>query len=380
MRFTIVSDVCYPTVCDGVASILTRTVQELLALGHEVQLVVPEGSEMPGVEMIELKSVPITEEDGQVMPIMNLGMFGKIKAFAPDIILFMDPRLLALQSFPLFRLYFGKARLFATFHTDNFKYNKIYFRIPYVVTGWLYRMMMNNYSQVISVSSYAQSILDNAGVKNTSGIWSGGVDATLFHPGKRCETFRREILQNDEEKIALYVGRIAKEKGLERLLPLFKQAREQNVRWLMVGDGDDRKALQEQVKDLPVTFIGKQTGEDLAKAYASSDVFVFPSQTDTFGLVLIEAMASGLPVVAFNHGGVPDIIDDQVNGLMLDAASDVLPSVFRELVSNQALRMKLGANGRTSVEHRWEWSTCINELINMMTDSLDSQSVPLLES
>lgn len=380
MRFTIVSDVCYPTVCDGVASILTRTVQELLASGHEIQLVVPEGSEMPGVEMIELKSVPITEEDGQVMPIMNLSMFGKIKAFAPDVILFMDPRLLALQSFPLFRLFFGKARLFATFHTDNFKYNKIYFRIPYVVTGWLYRLMMNNYMQVMSVSSYAQSILEQAGVKNTAGIWSGGVDATLFHPSKRCDAFRREILQNDEETIALYVGRITREKGLERLLPLFEQAREQKVRWLMVGDGDDRKALQEQVKDLPVTFVGKQTGEDLAKAYASSDLFVFPSQTDTFGLVLIEAMASGLPVIAFNHGGVPDIIDDQINGVMLDPASDALPSVFRELVSNKELRAALAANGRASVEHRWEWSTCVNDLINMMADSSDCQTAALLES
>ena len=142
MRLTIISDVCYPTVCDGVASILTRTVSELLAQGHEVQLVVPDGSEMPGVELVTLKSLPITEVDGQVMPLPSFAMFSKVKGFDPDIILFMDPRLLALQTFLLFRLFFGKTRLVATFHTDNFKYMKIHFGIPHFVSTLIHRFLM----------------------------------------------------------------------------------------------------------------------------------------------------------------------------------------------------------------------------------------------
>ena len=369
-RLTIVSDVCYPTLCDGVASILTRTIQELLARGYQIQLVAPQGSEMPGVEIIELNSLPITEVDGQVMPLPNLHMFRRIKAFDPDAILFLDPRLLALQTFWLFRVLFGKQKLVATFHTDNFQYMKIHFGIPYPVSKLIHRVLMNNFSQVISVSRYARRILVNAGVKTTTGLWAGGVDCQLFHPQKRSHDLRSQLLQNGEETIALYVGRVSREKGIDRLVPLFAAAEELKVRWLIVGDGDDKAELERQAEGYPVTFTGKLSGEDLARAYASADLFVFPSQTDTFGLVLIEAMASGIPAMAFNHGGVPDIICHEEDGLVLAAdtdASDLL-NRFAKLVKDPVKRLAMGHKARHAVESTWDWQESVSHLLQLIAE------------
>lgn len=386
MRLTIVSDVCYPTVCDGVASILTRTVQELLSQGHELQLVVPQGSEMPGVELVELRSLPITEVDGQVMPLPSLRMFRQVKAFNPDVILFLDPRLLALQTFLMFRFLFGKQRLVATFHTDNFQYMKIHFGIPYIVSALIHKVLMNSFSQVISVSSYAKRILMDVGVKTTTGLWSGGVDTQLFHPDKRCETFRQSMLQNNEDTIALYVGRVSKEKGIDRLEALFKASEEQNVRWLIVGDGDDKASLEKLAADYPVTFLGKLVNEELATAFASSDFFVFPSQTDTFGLVLIEAMASGIPAIAFKHGGVPDIIKHDQDGIIVNSEQDSdvnsasLLTAFKKMAADKGLRTTFGAAARASVEKQWCWSESTHKLMAMISHDNSAEGAALFES
>ena len=376
-RLTIVSDVCYPTVCDGVASILTKTIQELNSRGYEIQLVAPEGSEMANVELIELKSLPITEVDGQVMPLPNLKMFQRIRAFDPDVILFLDPRLLALQTFWLFRLFFGKDKLVATFHTDNFQYMKIHFGVPYVASSFLHRVLMNSFSQVISVSRYARDILVKAGVKTTTGLWAGGVDTELFHPAKRSQALRHQLLQDGEETLAIYVGRVSVEKGIDRLEPLFKAAQSQKVRWVIVGDGDDKAALEKIADGSPVTFLGKLNGEALAEAYASADLFVFPSQTDTFGLVLIEAMASGVPAIAFDHGGVPDIIHHHQDGIIIkpEAADDMLTEFIR-LAANPGQRRQLGRNARQAVENKWCWRASINHLLSLIHEHTLSKTAP----
>ncbi|MDX1692536.1 MAG: glycosyltransferase [Ketobacteraceae bacterium] len=377
MRITIVSDVCYPTVCDGVASILTRTVQELLGRGHRIQLVVPRGSEMPGVdEIVELKSLPITEVDGQVMPLPQRGMFKRIKSFDPEIILFLDPRLLALQTFWLFRLVFGKHKLVATFHTDNFQYMKIHFGIPHWVSTVLHRVLMNSFSQVISVSQYAKDILMRAGVKTTTGLWAGGVDTILFHPNQRSDAFRRQLLQGEEETLALYVGRVSVEKGIDRLLPLFRKAAANKVRWVIVGDGDDKAILEQKAGDYPVTFLGKRHGKELAQAYASADLLVFPSQTDTFGLVLIEAMAAGIPVVAYQHGGVPDIITHGQDGLIVDPESGEqgLLEACYSLAGDKAQRIRMGKNARQSAEENWSWGKSINHLLMLINNQTYSET------
>lgn len=372
MRITIVSDVCYPTVCDGVASILTNLVRELNAKGHQIQLIAPEGSFMEGVELVCLRAVPVAKTDNQVMPFFSPRMFLQIRKFNPEFILFLDPRFLAIQSIFLFRLFFGKRKLLATFHTDNFQYLKILFGVPYFFSKWLHRIVFGNFSRIISVSDYCKNLLVQAGLKNCDGIWSGGLDTQLFHPEKRSESVRQSLLQTGEHTLSLHVGRLSREKGIDRLVPLFAESKARGVRWVIVGDGDDREALEAAAQGFPVTFVGKKYGDELAALYASADFFAFPSTTDTFGLVVVEAMSSGIPVVAFNHGAVPNLIRHGVDGLIVKNTDEALLEGFIQLAENASQRTLLGTNARAVLANKWAWSSSVQYLL----DLVEPQSVP----
>lgn len=130
-----------------------------------------------------------------------------------------------------------------------------------------------------------------------------GIDPNIFYPGNK------EIMKDKTTPIALYVGRIAIEKNLEDFLSM-----EWNGTKILVGDGPIRSDLEKKYPD--ALFVGKKQGKDLAEYYRSSDIFVFPSKTDTFGIVLIEALACGLPVAAYNVIGPKDIITDHAYGAL----------------------------------------------------------------
>jgi glycosyltransferase involved in cell wall biosynthesis len=142
-----------------------------------------------------------------------------------------------------------------------------------------------------------------------------GVDTRAFSPEHRDEATRRAWYPDRPIKL-LYVGRVSEEKNLACLARGFRllaQGRN-DVCLVVVGDGPLRSRLQREVADLPVAFPGVLRGRDLARAYASSDLFVFPSETDTFGVVVIEAQASGLPVVVSGKGGPRDALRDGLTG------------------------------------------------------------------
>ena len=129
------------------------------------------------------------------------------------------------------------------------------------------------------------------------GLWRRGVDAAAFHPGFRSAAMREEMTQgNPDDTVLLYVGRLSLEKQIEHIRPVLEQI--PNTRLVVVGDGPARAALEREFAGQPAAFMGYLRGRRLSQAYASADIFVFPSRLETFGLVVIEAMASGLPVVA----------------------------------------------------------------------------------
>ncbi|HLE82981.1 MAG TPA: glycosyltransferase, partial [Thermoanaerobaculia bacterium] len=136
-----------------------------------------------------------------------------------------------------------------------------------------------------------------------------GVDRSLFHPGRRREGFWRRYGLGDAPTL-LYVGRISKEKNLEALLEAFARLRSsgRRLQLALVGDGPHRKELARRAHRPDVAFTGNLHGAELAAAYASADLFVFPSTTDTFGNAVLEAMASGLPAVVTDRGGPQEIV------------------------------------------------------------------------
>ncbi len=183
-----------------------------------------------------------------------------------------------------------------------------------------------------------------------------GVDSERFHPDRRRRGFF-DRFGLDGGPILLYVGRLAPEKNLEPLLDAFAllRADRPEVRLALVGDGPARAALESRAAE-GVAFCGYLAGEELAAAYASADLFVFPSRTDTFGNAVLEAMASGLPVVVAREGGPAEQIVDGRDGQVVDCASSApLAAALAELLSDELRRRALGRAARAAAESRgWD--------------------------
>ncbi len=195
-----------------------------------------------------------------------------------------------------------------------------------------------------------------------------GLDNTLFNPVRRDEKVRREFGARNGEVVLLYVGRVSKEKDLAVLAAAYHKLRERqaHVRLVLVGDGPYLKELRESLPD--AVFTGYLTGLDLAKAFASADVFVFPSTTDTFGNVVLEALASGLPTVVSDQGGPRELIQHGVNGF-ITRSLDVndFTSATERLIDDAALREKMRVNARRTVQER-DWSAAFAQFWPMSAE------------
>jgi glycosyltransferase involved in cell wall biosynthesis len=179
-----------------------------------------------------------------------------------------------------------------------------------------------------------------------------GVDMELFNPAQRDETVWKEHEVNRPLKL-LYVGRISKEKNLDVLAKSFIKLCEerQDCQLVLAGGGPYRPELQEMLKDYPVTFLGYLDQKELAQYYAASDIFVFPSTTDTFGNVIIEALASGLPVIVSDMGGPKENMEHEVTGLITKSLdSKDLYLAMKRLVEDDSLRRKMSEAARPAVK------------------------------
>lgn len=158
--------------------------------------------------------------------------------------------------------------------------------------------------------------LERWGIGNVH-CWSRGVDSRNFHPARRSNELRSQWRVNESQLAVLYVGRLAAEKNLAQAISTFERLKaiHPGARFILVGDGPLREKLQRTHPNY--LFCGIQTGDALARHYASADIFLFPSQSETFGNVVLEAMASGLGVVAFDHAAAHEHIDDGINGRKL---------------------------------------------------------------
>ena len=210
---------------------------------------------------------------------------------------------------------------------------------------------------VLSPSSAADRSLAELGVPpERVGRWSRGVDTARFDPGLRDPS-----AYPGEVKL-LYAGRQSREKGVELLAEAFLAARERDPRLhlLLAGGGPEQALLRERLGEA-ATFLGWQYGTDLARTYASADAFVFASQTDTYGQVVVEAQASGLPVVAVAAGGPVDLIDDGEDGILCPPERDALAEELVRLAASPLLRRRLAIGGLNAARSR-TWGAAMQQL------------------
>jgi glycosyltransferase involved in cell wall biosynthesis len=180
--------------------------------------------------------------------------------------------------------------------------------------------------------------------------WDRGVDRGRFDPGLRGQ------MRLPGEITVLYSGRLSSEKGAELLAESFlaAHARDERLHLVLAGGGPEQECLRTRL-GAAATFLGWLDSVELARTYASADIFLFPSRTDTFGQVILEAQASGLPVVAVAAGGPLSLIDDRVSGLLRDAEPQALAAALLELAASPRLRERLARGGLAAVSQRtWE--------------------------
>lgn len=293
MRILIFTDAWHPQV-NGVVRTIEELVREINSMGHEVELVTPEGYRtiaMPSYPEIRLAFARANS------------VRKRIEAFEPNQIHIATEGPLGIAG----RAACLRLRLpFTTsYHTRFPEYVRARAPIP---LGWTYAWMRRFHAPARACLVATQSIagdLQNRGFHNIV-PWTRGVDHSLFQP-------RDNVLLAEEKgwkrPVFINVGRVAVEKNLEAFLSLDLPGTK-----LVVGDGPSRAALQRRFPD--AVFVGAKVGQELAMHYSASDVFVFPSLTDTFGNVLLEALASGVPVAAFPVAGPVDVIGNSGVGVL----------------------------------------------------------------
>jgi glycosyltransferase involved in cell wall biosynthesis len=219
---------------------------------------------------------------------------------------------------------------------------------------WFYGSMHKIY---VPSECYRRQLTENGFEAAKLQVLPRGVDLERFTPAKRDPAFWTRFGLNGNPKL-LYVGRISKEKNIETLLDAFRAVRAgtPNVDLVIVGDGPDRKALEAQSRDPNIAFTGFLHGDELASAYASADLFVFPSATDTFGNVVLEAHASGLPAVVSTHGGPAEIVTRHGSGVAVDVRTPApMGAAIQALIRDADRRRDMSARAvQTAREHRWE--------------------------
>ena len=376
MKIAFFTETFLPKV-DGIVTRLTKTIQNLVESGDEVTVFCPEGcpSIYMGAKVIGVPAMPLPLYPELKLGLPGPGVSDELENFKPDLIHVVNPAVLGLGGIWLAKT--NNIPLVASYHTHLPKYLEHYGMGMLEPLLWeLLKAAHNQASLNLCTSTAMVQELSEKGIQNTA-LWQRGVDTDIFRPELRNEQMRTRLLGNfsDEGSLLIYVGRLSAEKQIERIKPVLEALPQ--TRLALVGDGPYRQQLEKIFQGTCTTFVGYLSGNELASAYASGDAFLFPSSTETLGLVLLEAMAAGCPVVGANKGGIPDIISDGENGCLYnpDGENDGAVSLIeatKKLLGNEIERTSMRIAARSEAE-RWGWSGATKQLKKYYADVLEKK-------
>lgn len=349
----------YNYVRDGANQSLNRLVAFLERHGVPVRVYSPTidpPAFPPAGTLISVPSVPVPRRPEYRIA---LGLPAKIRrdveAFAPTLIHLSAPDLLGWGALALAERL--RIPAVASFHTRFETY------LRYYGLGWLEPFVIARlrrfYGRCHAVLAPSESMAAEIHAQRLSEnvrIWSRGVDRALYNPDRRDLGWRRSLGIDDAEPVVAFVGRLVLEKGLEAFAGTLDALRAQGVphRALVVGDGPERAWMQQRLPS--AVFAGFQTGEALARAYASSDIFLNPSVTETFGNVTLEAMASGVPAVCADATGARSLVRHGTTGFLVPPHEpDGFVGPVRQLLTEPALRADMAAASvAASADFTWD--------------------------
>lgn len=363
MRIAIFTETFLPKV-DGIVTRLTRTLEQLGELGHEALVFAPHNppAQYAGHRVVRVPAVsfrPWYPELFLGLPRPRLGR--ELDRFAPDVVHVLNPVVLGLWGSAI--AVQRDLPLLASFHTDLPNYVRhlnLSFLTP--VSKSILRDIHNLAHVNLCTSTQMMASARSIGIRRVR-LWPRAIDTVRYHPSRRSEAMRQRLTDGEADKpLLIYVGRLSNEKRLDLLAPVIRQL--PGVRLAFVGSGPAEAQLKRLFRDTPTVFTGYLAGADLAAAYASADLFVFPSDTETLGFVAMESMASGVPAVAADAGGIPDVIRHGDTGLLFEAGnSAALLAGIRRLLDDPEERAALAQRARLDME-RWSWRSSTERLVD----------------
>ncbi len=374
LHVAVVTETYLPEV-NGVAMTLGHMVSGLRARGHRISLIRPRQNAGDRVELTADMSTTLV--GGLPIPGYPGLKFGLPAPFAlrrqwaadrPDVVQVVTEGPLGASAVAAARAL--RIPVVTEFHTNFHAYSRHY------GFGWLERLValhlrrLHNRGDLTLVPSHQLGIdLMRRGYDNVR-VVARGVDTRLYHPGRRSEALRASWGAQPGDLVAAYVGRIAPEKNLDLVLTAFAALKRYapQARLVLVGDGPARRRI-EQANPGHV-YAGMRHGEDLAAHYASADLFLFPSLTETYGNVTLEAMASGLPVVAYRLAAAAELIQHGHNGMLADpGASGAFVRSVLDLVSRPGTRTRIAEVAPTSVA-AFDWDRIHDRLVAVLREAI----------
>jgi glycosyltransferase involved in cell wall biosynthesis len=358
MRVTMVTETYFPQV-NGVSRTPGQLVGHLSAAGDTVQIVLPDygaATEHEPTHRVRSISLPFYKE--LHLPLPPFGAAHRaIDRFRPDLIHIATEATLGLS---VLRHASRRAiPVVSSFHTNFDQYSHHYGVGWARGTIWRYLRWFHNRTRETYVPSRPTiAALEARGFERLV-LWPRGVDGRLFRPDRPGrDAVRRALGFGPDEVVIGYVGRIAVEKNVSFLAEALARvaADRPGARFLFVGDGPARPEVERRMGP-QARFVGYRGGDDLADHYAAADLFAFSSVTETFGNVVLEALASGLPVVALRAGGIADIVQPGVTGLLLepDAAPEPFARALMTFVDDGELRQRYSGSARAyALSQSWD--------------------------
>jgi glycosyltransferase involved in cell wall biosynthesis len=360
MRLTLVTETYFPQV-NGVSRTLGQLVSHLAEAGDRIQLILPDYGQGAVVEhepthRVRAIRLPFYKE--LHLPLPPFGAAHRaIDRFRPDLIHIATEAMLGLST--LGHALRHEIPVVSSFHTNFSQYSPHYGLGWAKGTIWRYLRWFHNRTRETYVPSRATTAeLRQRGFERLW-LWPRGVDGRLFRPDRPGRlAVRRALGFGPGDIVVAYVSRIAVEKNVGFLAAALARvaADRPGVRFLFVGDGPARGEVERKLGQR-ARFVGYRSGEDLADHYAAADLFAFSSLTETFGNVVLEALASGLPIVALRAGGIGDIVQPGRTGLLCapDATAEDFARAVETLVDDAELRLRIGENARAyALTQSWD--------------------------